>query len=123
MKKRETEKTQQLTNSEIQKKAQRRINRLNSIKNEMEAGRIKDFEQIFAIISLSRLSTELGISFYTFCKKVQDPKEWTVGEMMRFSSLLGTDYSTIHEFMLARLKEKSKTSVFRDYKPEKFNHL
>lgn len=123
MKKRETEKTQQLTNSEIQKKAQRRINRLNSIKNELEAGRIKDFEQIFAIISLSRLSAELGISFYTFHKKVQDPKEWTVGEMMRFSSLLGTDYSTIHEFMLARLKEKSKTSVFRDHKPEKFNHL
>jgi len=37
MKKREIEKVQQPTNSELLKKAQRRINRLNSIKNELEA--------------------------------------------------------------------------------------
>jgi len=123
MKKRETEKTQQPSNSEIQKKAQRRINRLNSIKNELKAGRIKDFEQIFAIISLSRLANELGISFYAFEKKVKDPMQWTVGEIMRFSSLLGTNYFTVHDFMLARLREKSKSSVFRDHKHEKVNHV
>jgi|GEM_PF-660553 len=123
MKKREAEKTQQPTNSEIQKKAQRRINRLNSIKNELEAGRIKDFEQIFAIFSVTSLSDELGISFYAFQKKVRDPKKWTVGEIMRLSSLLGTNYSTVQDFLLARLKEKSRSSVFKDHKPEKFNHL
>jgi len=123
MKKKQTEKMQQPTNSEIQKKAQRRINRLNSIKNELEAGRIKDFEQIFAIISVTRLSNEMGISFYAFQKKVQDPKQWTVGEMMRLSSLLETNYSTVHDFMLARLKEKSKSSVFRDHKHEKVRHV
>ena len=121
MRKKSTEKAEQPTNSEILKKARRRANRLNSIKYELESGRVKDFDQIFAIISMSRLSEELSISFYAFLKKTQDPMLWTVGEMMRFATLIGTDYNTVHDFILARLKEKTKSNVFRDQKAEKVN--
>jgi len=123
MKKKSTEKAEQPTNSEILKKSRRRANRLNSIKYEMESGRVKDFDQIFAIISQSRLANELHISFYSFLKKVKDPMQWTVGEMIRFATLLGTEYSTVHEFVLARLKEKTKGNVFRDQKSQKALHF
>ncbi len=92
----------------------RRKNRLNSIKNELEALRINSFEQIFAIISESRMATELGISFYAFRKKVEDPGEFTVNEMARFAALIGVKYDTIANFILERVKARTNSKVFRD---------
>jgi hypothetical protein len=92
----------------------KRKNRLNSIKNELEAGRINSFEQIFAIISETRMSIELGISFYTFRKKVNDPGEFTVNEMMQLAALFGVKYDVIAAFIWDRLKSKSKSRIFRE---------
>jgi hypothetical protein len=92
----------------------RRKNRLNSIRNELEAGRISSFEQIFAIISETRMSTELDISFYAFRKKVQDPGEFTVNEMMRLAALFGVKYDVVATFILDRIKAKSKSKIFRE---------
>ena len=92
----------------------KRRNRLNSIKNELEAGRISSFDQIFAIISETRMSVELGISFYTFRKKVNDPGEFTVNEMMRLAALFGVKYDVISAFIWDRIKAKSKSRIFRE---------
>ena len=92
----------------------KRRNRLNSIKNEMEAGRINSFDQIFAIISETRLATELGISFYAFRKKINDPLEFTIGEMMKFAALIGVKYDTMASFILDRIRAKTKSRIFRE---------
>jgi len=92
----------------------KRRNRLNSIKNELESGRVSSFDQIFAIISETRLATELGISFYAFRKKINDPGEFTVGEMMKFASLVGVKYDVIASFILDRIRSKSKSRIFRE---------
>lgn len=92
----------------------RRKNRLNSIKNELESARISSFEQIFAIISESRMATELGISFYAFRKKVEDPGEFSVNEMMRFAALVGVRYDIIANFIVERVRARTNSKVFRD---------
>jgi len=91
----------------------RRLNRLNSIKHELESGRMNSFEQIFAIMTETRLATELGISYYAFRKKITDPGEFTIAEMMRMASLFGVNYEVIAVFMLDRIKSKAKSKMFR----------
>ena len=92
----------------------KRRNRLNSIKNQLEAGNIKGFDQIFAIISESRISIEMNISFYTLRKKITDPGEWTVNEMMRFAALIGVKYDVVANFILDRIKVNNKSKIFRE---------
>jgi len=87
---------------------QKRRNKLNSLKNEFEGGKITGFDQVFAIVSETSLAAELGISFYNFRKKVYDPGEFTVSEMMRFSALIGVSYPLIAAFILERMKDKKK---------------
>ena len=93
---------------------ERRRNRLNSIKNELESGRITSFDQIFAIVSETRMSIELNISFYAFRKKVQDPGEFTLNEVMRLASLIGVKYDVMADFLRDRIKSKSKSRIFRE---------
>lgn len=92
----------------------KRKNRLNSIKNELEAGRINNFEQIFAIMSETRMSIELGLSFYAFRKKVNDPGEFTFNEMLQMAALFGVKYEVINSFILDRIKSKSKSRILRE---------
>jgi len=93
---------------------EKRRNRLNSIKNELEAGRISSFEQIFAIMSETSVSTELGISFYAFRRKIQDTGEFTLNEIMRLAALFGVKYDVMANFLRDRIKAKSKSLIFRE---------
>jgi len=101
-------------NAQLIAKAQRRQNRLNSIKNELESGSMTNFDQMFAIISETRIASELGISFYTFRKKWKDPGEFTINEMIRFAALVGVKYDMIRDFIWNLLKAKSKSRIFRE---------
>ncbi|MBN9385638.1 MAG: hypothetical protein J0H74_33095 [Chitinophagaceae bacterium] len=92
----------------------KRRNRLNSIKNELEAGRITSFEQIFAIMSETSISTEMGISFYAFRKKVHDAGEFTLNEVMRLAVLFGVKYDVMADFLRDRIKTKSKSRIFSE---------
>jgi len=92
----------------------RRANRLNSIKNGIEGGTIKEFDQMFAIITETRMSMEMGISFATFRKKCQDPTDFTVKEIIRFAALFGVKYNAMHDFLIHKVKVRSKSGVFRD---------
>jgi hypothetical protein len=92
----------------------RRKNRLASIKNELEAGRITNFEQIFAIMSETRLAIEMGISFYAFRRKVFDPGDFTLNEVIRFAQLFGVKYETMEVWLRNRLKEKTKIKIFKE---------
>jgi len=101
------------SNIVVQLQTQRRTNRLNSIKNELEAGKMNSFDQMFAIMSETRISIELGISFYAFRKKVNDPGEFTLNELIRFASLVGVKYDVMANFVWDRIKAKSKSRIFR----------
>ena len=103
-----TDNTRQIEKEEVRK------NRLNSIRNELEGGRINTFEQIFAIMSETRMSIEMGISFNTFRRKIQDPGEFTINEIMRLAVLIGVKYDVIADWLRDRVKDKSKSRIFRD---------
>jgi len=95
-------------------KEEKRRNRLNSIKNELEASRITGFDQIFAIMSETSVSAEMGISFYAFRKKVLDPGEFTLNEVMRLAALFGVKYDVMADWLRDRIKSKSKSRIFRE---------
>ena len=92
----------------LQAREVKRKNKLNSIKNELEGGKVKSFDQIFAIMSETRLAEEVGISWYAFRKKVNRPGEFTIYELMRFSDLIGVEYDIIFAFLLGEIKQKQR---------------
>lgn len=96
------------------KKESHRNNRLNSIKNELESGHMANWSQLFAIISETKLSIELGISFYAFRRKWQDPGKFTLKDLMRMAALFGVKYDIISKFIWDMIKSKSKSRIFKD---------
>jgi len=103
-----------LDNAAIQAKQQRRTNRLNSIKNGLENGSIKEWSQIFAIISETRLSIEMGMSFYSFRKKTTDCGNFTFNEAIQLAALFGVTYNVMASFLWDRIKNNKKSRIFRD---------
>ena len=91
-----------------------RKNRLQSIKHQLESGGITSFDQVFAIMSETRISIELGMAFLTMRRKVLDPGEFTINEIIRLASLIGVKYDTMANWLRDRIKEKSKSKIFRE---------
>ena len=87
-------------------KMTKRRNKLNSLKNEFEGGKIKHFDQLFAIFSEASLSAELGVSYYTVKRKADNPGEFTMSEIIKLAELIGVSYELMSGFILARVKEK-----------------
>ncbi len=88
------------------KKQQKRKNKLNSLKNEFEGGKIQSFDQLFAILDRSPLAKELNIPFYTFKKKVADPGEFTNNELRKLASLLNVAPELIVKFIFEQIQKK-----------------
>ena len=109
-----TFKIKKTDNSRQVEKDELRKNRLNSIRNELESGRTATFEQIFAIMSETRMSIELGMAFNTFRRKVLEPGEFTINEIMRLAALIGVKYDVMANWLRDRIKEKNKSRIFRD---------
>jgi len=93
---------------------QRRANRLNSIRNGIDGGTIKEWNQIFAIVTETRMSIELGMAFNTLRKKVTDPGEFTINEIIRLAALFGVKYDVMADWIRDRIKAKSKSRIFRE---------
>ncbi|HVU58616.1 MAG TPA: hypothetical protein VHD83_26325 [Puia sp.] len=101
-------------NTKIEAAGTKRRNKLDAIRHGLESGHITSFEQIFAIISETRISIELNISFYAFRNKVNHPGEFTFHEAMRLSALFGVKYDAINAFIWNLIKVKSKSRIFRN---------
>lgn len=86
----------------------KRKHKLASIKTDFEAGKIRSFEQIFAVMVESRLATELGLGFTTFRNKTNNPGEFTNNELIRFADLLDIDINIILKFIFSLMKYKPK---------------
>jgi hypothetical protein len=95
------------SDSEIEK-LKKRQNKLNSLKNEFEGGKITSFDQIFAIFSPSPLAKELNIPFYSFKSKIADPGEFTNNELLRLAHLIDVDVNLVLKFIFTAMKFKNK---------------
>lgn len=90
-------------------KLQKRQNKLNSLKNQFESGKVKNFGEVFAIFDPSPLAIELNITFYTFKKKIADPGEFTNNEIIRFAKLINVDEQIIVKFIFEQIRECEKS--------------
>ena len=86
--------------------SRKRQHKLNSIKTDFEAGKIKSFEQIFAVMVESRLSKEMRMGFVTFRNKVNNPGDFTNNELVRFAELIDVDINIILKFIYGLMKYK-----------------
>jgi|SRR4051812_21919239 hypothetical protein len=89
-------------------KSLKRINKLNSLKNEFEGNKIISFDQVFAIMNETPLAEELNIPFLTFRKKTTNPGEFTVNELIRFAQLIDVHYDIISNFIINLTDYKRK---------------
>ena len=89
-----------------QEDLRRRQHKLDSIKTDFEAGKIKSFEQIFAVMAESRLATELRMGFITFRNKVNSPGDFTNNELIRFAELINIDINLVLKFIFSLIKHK-----------------
>lgn len=84
----------------------KRQHKLDSIKTDFEAGRIKSFEQIFAVMVESRISKELRMGFVTFRNKVNNPGDFTNNELVRLAELINVDINLVLKFIYSLMKYK-----------------
>jgi hypothetical protein len=91
-----------------QEKARKRQHKLNSLKTDFEAGKIKSFEQIFAIIAEYQLAKELGLGFTTLRNKVNSAGEFTLNNIRRFAEVVNVEEETITKFLRDMMKPTTK---------------
>ncbi|HEU0227023.1 MAG TPA: hypothetical protein VFQ86_04750 [Arachidicoccus soli] len=81
------------------RRREKRQHKLSSLKNEFESGKIKSFDQIFAIFSPSPLALELTIPYYSFLVKINDPRHFKVAEILNFAKLIDVEDEIIYRFI------------------------
>lgn len=102
-------KKRNLTKEQKEKEYQRtRQNKLNSIKTDFEAGKIRGFDQVFAVMVESRLARELGMGFTTFRNKRLSPGDFTNNELIRFAELVDIDINIMLKFIFSLIKNKNR---------------
>lgn len=84
-----------------QEKDEKLKHKLDSIKNELESGKIKNFRQLFAILEVTPLAAALDIPYYTFDRKVNDPGRFTVSDMRKMAKLFNVDVQIIITFIFS----------------------
>ena len=97
-----------------QEEVRKKQHKLNSIKTDFEAGKIKSFEQVFAVMAESRLAAELGMGFITFRNKVNSPGDFTNNELLHFAGLIDVDINIILKFIFGLMKHKQRGGKFED---------
>lgn len=108
-------KKRELTEKERRLEEERkRQHKLNSIKTDFEAGKIKSFEQIFAVMAESRLASELAMGFTTFRNKASNPGDFTNNELIKMAELIDVDINIILKFIYSIMKYKNK---YKDGEP------
>jgi hypothetical protein len=98
-------------NDKKQEELRKRQHKLNSIKTDFEAGKIKSFEQIFAVMAESRLAAEMKMGFITFRNKVHSPGDFTNKELINLAEIIDVDINIILKFIYSHLKYKNKANI------------
>lgn len=97
--------------SETTKKAdaERKLkHQLNSIKNDFVAGKVQDFEQIFAIIGPSIWAKLMHMGYNTFTNKADNPGTFSNDELLHFADIIDVDINLIVKFIFIQMKFKNR---------------
>ncbi len=91
------------------------LHKINTIRTGLANNTVESFPQIFATFAKSNLQILLGISFYSFLKKIEDPGKFTLNEIEFMSSLFKVDFDImirfVHKTMLAAKKQTKQLSA------------
>jgi hypothetical protein len=78
--------------------------RLQAAKAHIESGQLKTFQQIFQIAGKTAIQKSLGVNFNTFNRKVNDPRLFTIAELIELASLLQIDSNLLYQQIIKDLQ-------------------
>ncbi|MCF6406217.1 hypothetical protein L3C95_25200 [Chitinophaga filiformis] len=79
-----------------------------TIKILIEKDHIKQFDQIFDIISRTNMAKDLGMNYQTFIYRLNRPVAFTLEQLFAIANLIGVDRRVIIELVLKQLEAKKK---------------
>ncbi|MCD2424389.1 hypothetical protein LQ567_16535 [Niabella pedocola] len=89
--------------------ADRKIrHKLNSLKTDFDSGKVKNFEQVFAIIGPSVWAKLMHMGYDTFMNKSKNPGSFTNNELIYFAELVDVDVNIVIKFIFSAMKFKNK---------------
>src|SRR5260221_13684197 len=91
----------------------KRIRRLKIIKNGLECGHIKSFEELYSIMPQTDMYQNLSMGYGTLLQKSKDPRKFTYNDITYFAVLFGIKYKIMDDFVWNIIKAKSKSKIFQ----------
>jgi len=73
--------------------------RIKQAKTLFDENLIKDFKDIFEIVSYSKLAKILGIHNYRMRAKIEDPMKFHLGEVKSMATILDVDFLSLVSLM------------------------
>lgn len=86
------------------------LHKIHTIKNGLINNTIESFPQIFATFAKTNLQVLLGVSFYAYGKKVDDPGKFTLNEIEFMSGLFKVDFDIMYRFVRKAMVDEQKRS-------------
>jgi hypothetical protein len=83
-------------------------NRYKAIKAMLEANNFKTFKEVFDIIPKSIVATDLGIHYDRFVKRINNPENFSLEELIIFSHLIGTNPSILINLAMKDIESNKK---------------
>ena len=83
--------------------------KITTIRNALMSGTLESFDQMFATLAKSTLQIVLGISFYAFPKKLEQPGSFTIDEIDFMANLFKVEFDVMISFIRKLQKSKRKT--------------
>ncbi|SHL96334.1 hypothetical protein [Chitinophaga sp. CF418] len=79
-----------------------------TIKILIEAGHIKQFDQIFDTVSRTNMAKDLGMNYQTFIYRLKRPVAFTLEQLIAIANLIGVERLVIIELVLKQVDAKKK---------------
>jgi hypothetical protein len=80
--------------------------RYKSVKSLIEAGQLKNFQDIYDFVPKSVIAAGLGINYYKSTKHYNNPGTWEVDEVIALSKLLDVDDTILYKLIAQTRKTK-----------------
>lgn len=89
-----------------------KIYKIAHLKQEFEAGKIKSWPQVFAFYAKTTLAKDCSIHFEAFNRKVANPSEFTLSDILAISKAIDVDYRFILKFLFDLVPKSKKHLSF-----------
>jgi len=79
-----------------------------TIKVLIEAGHIKQFEQIFDTVSRTNMAKDLGMNYQTFIYRLNRPVAFTLEQLFAIAKLIGVERRIIIDLVINQVDSKKR---------------